>query len=67
MDFLIVDGGSLPEQALFDMIKEHAGMRNIVPTLPDAHRTAGSIELMNKLVLNVLRSQLSELQRPVRH
>ena len=66
-DFLVVDGGSHFRNQLFDKIKEHVGMRNIVPTLPDAHRTAGSIEVMNKLVLNVLRSQLSELQWPVRH
>ncbi len=40
-------------------------MRNIVPY---AACTAGSIEVMNdKLVLNVLRSQLSEMQWPVRH
>jgi hypothetical protein len=66
-DFLVVDGGSHFRNQLFDKIKEHVGMRNIVPTLPDAHRTAGSIEVMNKLVLNVLRSQLSELQWPVRN
>jgi hypothetical protein len=66
-DFLIVDCGSHFRNQLFDKIKEHVGMRNIVPTLPDAHRTAGSIEVMSKLVLNVLRSQLSELQWPVRN
>jgi hypothetical protein len=65
-DFLIVDGGSHFKNQLFDKIKEHVGMRNIVPTLPNAHRTAGSIEIMNKLVLNVLRSLLSELHWPVR-
>ncbi len=52
----------ISKNQLLDKIKEHVGMRNIVPTLPNAHRTAGCIEIINKLVLNVL----SELHWPVR-
>jgi hypothetical protein len=71
VDFLIVDvdddGGLYFRNKLFDEIKDRVGMRSIVPTLRGAHRSARSIEIMNKLVLNVLRSLLSELQWPVRH
>jgi hypothetical protein len=65
-DLLIVDGGSHFKNQLFDQIKKRVGIRNIVPALPNAHRTAGSIEIINKLVLNVLRSMLDELRWPTR-
>jgi hypothetical protein len=57
VDFLIVDGGSQFPNKLPDEIKEHQGARrnaDTVPTFPGAHHTAGSINIMNKLVFNLL-------------
>ena len=61
-DILCVDLGSHFVNQLFDLIVEKSILGAIVPTVASNKRTAGGIEVINRIVLRILRGMISHFK-----